>query len=311
MRRALKRKIKKKYELNYIKLKDKFYFPVLEKMYYFFFLSDADFNKKIYAEKFDKELDLVNPKTFSEKLIWLKIYDRTSLHTLCADKLAVREYVKEKIGEEYLIPLVFSTKNVNDLTPENLPNFPIIIKTNHDSGSTQIIRDKKNIDWSLIHDRFKKSLTVNYYFYWREWQYKNISPCIIIEKLLLQENGSVPYDYKLHCFGGKVTYIQVHMDRETKHTRSFYDVNWNLLNIEDPYNKEKQSPPPHQLSKMIKLAQRLSSPFTYVRIDFYELDRKIYFGEFTFHPEGGYRKFTPEKWNLIFGKQLQLPIDSN
>lgn len=300
---VLKRKIEKKYFF----FNNKQYHKILEKIYFYLFLDDIKFTAKYYHKQFGTKLNLKKPESFNEKIQWLKLNYRIPLYTKCADKLAVRNYIKSKIGDPFLIPLIFSTKKIRDITPEKLPDFPFIIKTNHDSGNYFIVRDKKNQDWKKIRRELKKSLIKNYYFYWREWQYKNITPSIIIEKLLQQENGMVPYDYKFHCINGKVEFIQVDLDRETNHTRCLYDSKWNLLPFSYEYSKGKKTNPPNNLEKMICLAHKLSIDFTYVRVDFYENNNQIYFGELTFTPGAGIGKFSPMEWDLKFGQKLKLP----
>ncbi len=271
------------------------------------FLSDKKLIELKYYLNFKKKLNLKNVKTYNEKIQWLKLYDRTSLHTLCADKLKVREYIKEVIGEEYLIPLVFSTENVEEIVPENLPDYPIIIKTNHDSGTYFIIRDKEKENWKVIRSKLKKALNRSYYKENREWQYKNIKPYILVEKLLLTASGKVPQDLKFHCFNSEVKFIQVDIDRETNHSRSLFNTNWDLLDFGLRYPSETYIKRPTKLELLLKLAKKISSKFILARVDFYEFENEIYFGEITFHPGSGFEKFIPEKKDLEFGDLLKLP----
>ena len=309
MKKAIKRKLLKRYKKYRNRIKHKGAIIFLDKIIdYLYPNEDFLFATSNYKLQFEEDLNLEMPRTFNEKIQWLKLNDRTQLHVKCADKIAVRDYVKEKIGEHYLIPLIFSTKKATKITPKILPDYPVIIKANHDSGSYIIVREKNKLNWKEIRLMFKKALEFNYYFNLREWQYKNISPQILIEKLLIKKDGSIPEDYKFHCFNGKVKYIQVDLDRETKHTRNMYNINWTLLDLEFHYPKGTYSPPPVCLEKMISLAEKLAISFYYVRIDFYQINNDIFFGEITFHPEGGFGKFNPKKWDLIFGEQLKLPI---
>ncbi|WP_275316851.1 ATP-grasp fold amidoligase family protein [Tenacibaculum bernardetii] len=260
-------------------------------------------------------LDLNNVKTLNEKIQWLKLYDRTPLHTICADKVLVRDYVEEKLGSKYLIPIVNTFRYSNEITPEKLPNYPVIIKTNHDSGSYFIIKDKINQNWIFIKEKLSQSLNNNYYYSGREWQYKNIKPLIIIEKLLIDSDGKIPMDYKLHCFSGKVEYISVDIGRGTdNHCRNWYDKNWNRApfkwssisgsNKTDPSKKDVEKPT--VLNEMIKCSEVLAKDFAYVRVDWYDLDSKLFFGEITFHHDSGFLPIEPYNWDLKLGNLVDL-----
>jgi len=271
----------------------------------FLIYSDEDYVKKGFKQNLGYELNLDNPQTFNEKLQWLKLNVQTELHTICADKLAVREYIKEQIGEEYLIPLIFSTSDVKKITSNNFPDYPVIIKSNHDSGKVLVIKDKSLVNWKLIQLLFASILKNNFYYIGREQQYKNIKPTILIEKLLLDKNKNIPNDYKLHCFNGKLLFTQVDKGRFDKHTRSYIDIDWNLLDckvrLENEYIEK-----PKNMDKMQKLAEILAKPFDYVRVDFYSFDNNIYFGELTFCPGSGWDYYSPLSNDYNFGKKLDL-----
>ena len=287
-------------------------------IYHFHLIPDKIFIKRKFKKAFNYDLNLNNPKTLNEKIQWLKLNDRTPLHTLCADKYAVREYVKEKIGEEYLVPLVYHTKNPADIVPENLPDFPFIIKTNHDCSGGIIVRDKSKIDWKSVQKTLAKLLKQNYFYPSREWQYKNIKPRIIVEKLLMDKRGNIPFDYKLHCIKRKVEMIQVDVNRgKPNHYRNWYNRYWKrepyrwsaLKNggVTDPSNNDIEKP--ISLEKMIKLSEILSEKFYYVRVDWYNIEGRLFFGELTFHHDGGLRPILPTKWDRILGDLLKLPIE--
>ena len=276
--------------------------------------SDEVCIKKTFKRIFGYELNLANPRSLNEKIQWLKLNDRTNLHTICADKLSVRDYVKDKIGEKHLIPLVYSTSNVKELTLEKLPEYPVIIKTNHGSGNVIVVKDKRTLDIKNIQNQLKKHMEQNYYVKSKEWQYKNIRPKILVEKLLIDEHGKVPPDYKFHCFHGRVEMIHVDIDRFIDHRRNFYDREWKLLPFICAYESidaNQSVSKPEMLKNMIGIAERLSSPFYYVRIDLYLLDNEIYFGEITFHHESGFKKFNPAKFDMILGEKLRLPIEKS
>ncbi len=278
-------------------------------------LSDRIFVKKEYKNALGKSLNLKDPKTLNEKICWLKLYDRTRLHTICADKFTVRGYVKEKIGEDFLIPLLFHTECPSELKCDVLKEFPCIIKTNHDSGGGIVIRHIDDFDKEKVQKHFRKKLNTNYYYHSKEWQYKNIRPYIIVEKLILDLDGKIPRDYKFHCFHGKVEVIEVDFDRYENHKRNYYNTDWELLPFTwgTPYgnqtkvdNYKNKVAPPSKLSEMITIAEKLSLAFKYVRIDLYCVNKKIYFGEITFHHDSGKGKFEPEEFDLYYGNKLKL-----
>lgn len=266
--------------------------------------------KKFIYKEFEKNIgfkpNLENPQTFNEKLQWLKLNDRTPLHTICSDKYKVRDYVKAKIGEEYLIPLVFETKNPRDIVPENLPDYPVIIKTNHDSSGGIIVRDKSKHNWINVQNTLRKFLNINYYYRYKEWQYNNIERRIVVEKLLMDKSGDIPFDYKLHFFNGKLEFTQVDIDRQKGHRRNLYDANWNLLGVQWVYKTGSDVVRPKLFDKMIELGEIFAQDFCYLRVDFYHVNDKIYFGELTFHAESGIGAFTPKHYDEDFGKLLKL-----
>jgi len=268
---------------------------------------DREYIKKKYASIFNSEPNIDKPITFNEKLQWLKLNDRSPLHTICADKFAVREVIKREIGEEYLIPLLLETTNVDDITKENLPESPFVIKTNHDSGNVFVITDKNNADYEHIRQRLKQSLRHNYYHTSREWQYKNIKPTIIVEKFISDNHGEVPRDYKIHCFSGKPEFIQVDSNRFEGHRRTNFDINWNELPFTyNNYPYLAGIAKPKHLKRMLELASVLARPFPYARIDFYDTGEHLYFGEITFHPVSGFGPFEPAKWDDTYGDKLPL-----
>ena len=175
--------------------------------------TDTAFTVKHFKKSFGFEPNLKSPQTLNEKIQWLKLNDMDDFKTMCSDKYLVREYIKRELGEEVLIPLVFQTYSPKDINLENLPDSPVIIKTNHASGHVFIIKDKSAQDFNEIQDSLKYQLRKNFYHSFREKQYKNIRPCILVEKLLQDVNGDIPKDFKIHCFNGQPTYIQVDTGR--------------------------------------------------------------------------------------------------
>lgn len=291
----------------------------LQKLYAIYNLkisTEKNYLKRRFKKKHGFYPDLNHPKTLNEKIIWLKLNDRTDLHTICADKFKVRDYVGKHIDNKYLVPLYFETKKTEEINSSNLPNKPFIIKANHDSGGGIIIRDKEKANWSDIQSKLKERLNINYYTKSKEWQYKNIERRIIVEKLLQDKNGNIPFDYKLHCFNGKVRMIQVDMGRDTpNHFRNWYNTSWKRepFTWSSPKENGKSTGPsehdiekPNTLDLMISLSEKLAKPFSYVRIDWYDLDGELYFGEITFHHDGGNQKIQPFEWDKILGNELIL-----
>ncbi len=268
-------------------------------------LPEKTYIKRTFKNTFGYKLNLNSPKTFNEKILWLQQNDRKPLHTLCTNKYAVREYIKDKIGEQYLIQLIIHTDSPADIIPSKLPDYPFIIKTNHGCGGHIIAKDKSKVDWNKVQRHFKRLLKRNYYYKTREWQYRNIKPCIIVEKLLLDENSNIPYDYKFECYNGKVLYITVVIDLFQRKIFNIYDPDWNRINcLRDDLNG-KDIMKPLLLDEMIKLAEVIAKDFIYVRVDMYHLSDKIFIGELTFSPAAGFDVFNPS-WDRIFGDQLKL-----
>jgi len=283
---------------------------MLKKLKYFLryiFISDEKYIKYKFKKYLKYELNLDNPKSFNEKLQWLKLHDRTPLHTKCADKYRVRDYVKEKIGDKYLIPLIFVSNKLKDINKNNFPDFPVIVKPNHSRGA-HIIKDKNNFDFENLQKILKKELSTNFYYRTREWQYKDIKPLIVVEKLLLDDEGKIPKDYKFLCMNGKVELIQVDSNRLTDHEKTLYNKKWERQNFEFNFPAGKDIIKPKNLEEMISIAEILSKDFIFVRVDLYTIKQKIYFGELTFHPAGGFGWFKPQKIDFELGEKLNLPI---
>ncbi|WP_445384802.1 ATP-grasp fold amidoligase family protein [Robiginitalea sp. IMCC44478] len=275
----------------------------------YLFVSDKKYIANTFRKRFKKELNWRNPSTYQEKLQWLKMYHRNDLQTKCADKVAVRDFVKKVIGEEYLIPQPLVLENGKDLVPEILPDRPFIVKCNHNSAAYTIVKNKFKINWGKERKKFNNLLKQNYYYQSREWQYKNIPPRIIIEELLVDEEGNIPLDYKFYCFNGKPKIIHVSVKKNQDHYVLFFDLNWNKLPLkyadysnEGPFSLQK----PVKLTEMINLSEKLSAHNPFVRIDFYQPNKKIFFGEITYHPSSGLLHYEPEEFNQIMGDWIDL-----
>lgn len=275
-------------------------------------LNDAFYLKIIYYQTFNKKLDLSNPKTFNEKLQWLKLYDRNPEYTKMVDKYEVKKYVAEKIGEEYIIPTIGIYDSFEEINFKELPD-QFVIKCTHDSGGIVICKDKSNFNIEETRKKINKCMKNNYYRNWREWPYKNVKPRIIIESFMDDGVNSQLVDYKLQCFWGKVDNILVCVDRdkETGVKYHYFDTNWKYLKY-CPYpginEKNINISKPKQLDKMIKIAERLSAGIPEVRIDLYIIHGKIYFGEYTFFTNAGFDTTITSDADIILGEKLKLPI---
>jgi hypothetical protein len=281
-------------------------------------------DKKYTSAKFKHtqgyELDWKNLRTLNEKIQWLKLYDRQPFHTTCADKLECRKYLVNKFNSDYLVPILFQSYSSNDVLKENMPDEPFILKANHDAGSFLIVRDKNTIDWKKVQVDAKRWLLRKYFYLDREWQYKNIKPSIIAEKLLVCKNGRIPNDYKLHVVSGKVEFIYVSIDREGQNTRNIYNTNWEALDfiwvaaskkLKKEKSKAGEVSRPETLSEMIRIAEDIAVDFPYyVRVDFYDVDGKLFFGEITQHHGGGFDIIRPFEIDLKYGDMITLPINS-
>ena len=274
-------------------------------------LSDEKLLKRAFKKSFGYDIDFDNPITFSEKIQWLKLYDRTPLLTQCADKYKVRDFIRDKIGENYLVPLLFETKNPKDINPENIPgDMPVFIKTNHDSSGGIIIKDNSKVNWKNIQSTLSKLLNKSYYYSTQEWEYKNIERRIMVEKLLSDKNDNMPIDCKILCFNGKVKLITMISDSGLPtHSASFYDINWNKKDIKlsSLINSEMNFVKPKNLDKIITLSEVLSKDFIHVRVDWLYVNERFYNGEMTFHTASGLNPFKPKKWEEIIGDYIRLP----
>ena len=304
------------------KLKSNYYVNTL---YYFFrfvlpnkIFGSSFWDKYItrlhFKRVFGKNLNLINPQTLNEKIQWLKLNSHKDFHTILADKYRARKWLSDKFGEEYLVPLLFQTENWKDIGPEIIPdNTPCIVKSNGGSGDYYIIKDKTKVNWPELKNKCRIWLANNYYYITQEWQYKNIKKCIIVEKLLQTSDNHIPNDYKLHFINGKLEFIYCSIDRETNNKRNIYDVNWKPLNFtwveksKDVSNlRGPEIQPPTTLNTMIEIGSEIAKLFPYVRVDFYDVDGKLYYGEVTLYHGGGYDVFRPDCFDLEYGKKLIL-----
>lgn len=272
-------------------------------------VSDKTYIKIKWKKWMDYELNLDNPRTFNEKLQWIKLYDHNPLYTELVDKCRVKQYVIEKIGSEYVIPLLGQWDNVDEIEWEKLPN-QFVIKCSHDSGSMVLCKDKSKLDVEAAKKKLNGCLKRNYYWESREWPYKNVKPQIFAEAYMEDEHGELR-DYKWFCFDGVPKAMFVASDRQKNGEETkfdFYDENFNHLPITNGHpNSSTFIEKPKGFDIMKELASKLSKGLPEVRMDFYDVNGKVYFGEFTFFHWGGLMPFEPREWDLKFGDWIKLP----
>lgn len=273
-------------------------------------VSDRFFLEFLYKMKYKKKIDLENPKTFNEKLQWLKLYNRNPEYTKMADKYEAKKYVANIIGEEYIIPTLGAWDKFEDIDFEKLPN-QFVLKPTHTSGTVFICKDKNKLDIEKVRNKMNKCLKRNYFYCGREWPYKNVKPKIIIEKCMSSEKQKELVDYKFFCFNGepRFLYISEGLSNHSTAKMSFADMEYNMTKFHrKDYEPFKVLPPkPVNFEKMKELAGKLSKDIPFLRVDFYEIEGKIYFGELTFYPGSGYIPFEPEEYDKILGDMLELP----
>src|SRR5699024_8931705 len=269
-------------------------------------LPDDIYLKAIYRARMHKKLNLKNPITFNEKLQWLKINDRKPEYTQMVDKYEVRKYIEAQIGEEYLIPLLGVYDTFEEIDFDKLPN-QFVLKCTHDSGGLVICKDKSTLNIEEAKEKINKSMNRNYYYNYREWPYKNVKPRIVCEQYMVDESGYELKDYKIFCFNGVPKMLYIVRDREMNTSADFFDTEFKHIPVKQIHeNTTQNTKKPKALDKMLELSEKLSKGIRHIRVDFYEIDGKIYFGELTFYHLSGFEEFTPNKYDDIFGNWLKL-----
>ncbi len=264
--------------------------------------------KLFYWGMIGKRLHLKDPKGFNEKLQWLKLYYRDETYVKLVDKYEVKLFVKQNYPEINLIKTLGVWDKAEEIDFDILPD-QFVIKCTHDSGSTVICQNKKELDINKVRNILKVSLKKSMYKYGREWVYRNVEPRIIAEEYMHDDDADELKDYKFLCFHGEVKCCFVGSDRFSKeglHT-SYFDKNWNPLPFTRHYPRREDIPKPEKLSQMIELAERMSNRMPFVRIDFYIVHHEIYFGEYTFFPGCGFLEFDPDEWDTKLGEWIRLP----
>lgn len=277
--------------------------------------SDKFYLSLQYKIMMKKKINWEAPQMFSEKIQWLKINDRKKQYINVVDKYEVKKYIKQSLGEEYVIPTIGIWDKFEDIDLSMLPN-EFVMKCTHDSQSVIICKNKEQFNFKLAKKKIDKCLKKNLFWYGREWPYKFVKPRIIVEKYMKDSSKKELIDYKFFCFNGKPKYCQVICDRSTNETIDFFDMDWEhqeFIGISSFPNEFKNNKniikKPFNFEKMKEFAYTLAKDTRFVRIDFYEIDERLYFGEITFYPASGFGRFEPEIWDKKLGNMINLNDD--
>lgn len=263
--------------------------------------------KQDFKRRVGRPLNLKEPRTFSEKIQWLKLYYRDERLQRYADKVEMKSVVAAKAGPQYVIPTHVVWSDSREIALEGLPS-SCIMKATHGSGWNLILGDTVSEDVDKVRAFFAKWLTKDYYMYSKEWAYKGIQPRVLCEPLIVDATGSIPKDFKVFCFGGQPQFIQVDHDRFTRHTRAFYDVHWRRQDFSIGYPMADQMiSPPATLDDLLVASRTLSEDFPFVRVDFLAFDDQCFVNELTFYPGNGMEIFSDSMWDVRLGEMLQLP----
>ena len=276
-------------------------------------IPDEQFLKIKFFYKMHKKLNLENPTTYNEKIQWLKLYDRNPDYVKMVDKYEVKSYVSSVIGAEYVIPTLGVWDNTNAIDFDKLPN-QFVLKCTHDSGGIVICKDKSNLPIDEVRKSLSVSLEQDYYALGREWPYKQVKPRIIAEEYMEDSLTGELRDYKFFVFDGTVKAMFIASDRQKKEDTKFdfFDRDFNYLDLRQGHPNSINPPAkPINYDLMIKLAEKLGDKLTHVRVDFYEVNGKVFFGELTFFHHGGWTPFDPPEWDYTFGNWLKLPNKFN
>ena len=289
------------------KAHNKYILRMLKKMT---FLPPQKYAHFLYEYATGKKLNLNNPTEFNEKIQWYKVFYHPKILNQLVDKYAVRSYVEDKIGSQFLNEIYGIYNTADEVDFDELPN-KFVIKGTHASSFNLIVTDKKKLDKVKARKLFKKWLSKNqYYRTGQEWAYKDVKPRLMAEKFMEDGGGSSLLDYKFYCFNGKAKFLEIHLDRESNHKRAFFDLDFKKLPfryvvIEEEITEKIEKP--SNFDEMILLAENLSAKFPFVRVDFYSIYGKTIFGEMTFYPSDGRKDYYPNEYNKIIGDLFVLP----
>lgn len=277
---------------------------VLSKALYF--LPDKPYCKLTFSLRHKRKPNLSNPSYLSDKLLYLKLFEKNPTYKQLVDKFDVRDHIKNTIGEEFLIPLIGVYEHPSEVDFESLPN-KFVLKLSHASQLNVICQDKSLLDWDKTSKQIEKWLEIDFYKRTREWQYKDLKHRFVIEEFISDSNGELN-DFKFWCFNGQPTILQVDLDRFGNHERDYYSVNdYKKLDLSITYkNSNRVLPKPENYEKMVEIAKTLSKDLPFVRVDLYNVDGKIYFGELTFCPDNCNGKIYPFKYEKTLGEKLVI-----
>ena len=272
-------------------------------------LSDEEYLKRMFKIKMAYKLDLKNPKTFNEKMQYLKLYNRKPIYTDMVDKHAAKEYVSKTVGEQYIAKPLGCWDKPEEIDFNKLPN-RFVLKTTHGCGGMKFINKENGFDREEINQFFNSALKLNYFMTCREWPYKDVKPRIIAEEFLKDSNFDVLPVYKFFCFNGEPFIAQViQNDKHPNETIDYIDMDWNFLKLKQDFpnaKKKNRIPKPAVFEEMKQLCRDLTKGIPFVRCDLYVVNNKIYFSEFTFFSDAGFEKFHPKKWDTILGNKIDL-----
>lgn len=271
-------------------------------------MDDRKYLQKLYYAKMGRVLNLNEPSTFNEKMQWLKLNDRKPIYTQMVDKYEVKKFVGERIGYEHVIPSLGIYKRYDDIDFSRLPG-RFVLKCTHDSGGLIIVRDKRKMDHAAAKKKLERSLKRNYFYYGREWPYKDVQPRILAEKYVEDAAMAELNVYKIFCFAGKPELIQVIQGDKTSHESiDYFDTGWRMMDLRQNFpNSLSHLKRPNNLEEMLSLAEKLSGGHPFLRIDFYSVEEKVFFSEFTFYSDSGMAEFNPEDWDERLGRLIVLP----
>lgn len=274
------------------------------------FLSDKKYLEILFKLRAGYKPNIDNPRTFNEKLQWLKLYDHKDEYTQMVDKVEAKNYVASIVGSKYIIPTIAVFNHADEIDFNQLPQ-QFVMKCSHNSGGIVVCKDKDKLNKDKAIKKMGRGWEKDYYKYNKEYPYKNVARRVLVEEFLSESDNQDLIDYKIHCFNGVPKLILVCKDRYAPSglTEDFYDCEWNHLNIRRPKhpNAKTLTAKPINLEEMLQVAKKLSQNIPFIRVDLYNVNGKIYFGELTFFPASGMTAFIPNEWDLKIGEWLTLP----
>lgn len=282
-------------------------YRIIHKFAPFSFLDDKAYIVLKYYQRIGYRINLRTPTTFNDKLNWIKLYDRNPFYTTLSDKYLVRDYIAQTAGPQYLNKLIAVYNTPQEIDWTSLPD-RFVLKVNHGCKFNIICRDKAKLDIPLAIRKLERWLPDNGYYHAREWPYKDIQPCILCEEYLDGDPQWGLLDYKFFCFNGEPAYIAVDYDRFTYHTQFFYNPDWERQPFVQGFpTPDTDAPRPQELDIMLHIARKLSTDIPFCRVDLYNFDHRVLFGEITFFPHGGFQKIEPLEYDYKLGEMIQLP----